>query len=493
LNNLLKSSFWVALSSIVTRLSGLIVLPILARQLDPTGLGLYNLVQNTVQTSDNLSRVGADAAIHRNGAQYQVIGHKAIGRLFGVGACLTIVTAGLIASSLWFYKTEIASIWLGEPRIEPWLGLTAFITIVTAIGNPSWFYMVALQAFRAYSIRTSAIAIFGAIATIILTWQFGLAGALWGLGFTALIQALLGWWLILPILKEKGIYLRFDRFIPEARSILSFGLPFYASNFLGSFIALPLLGYVSRTGGIEQLGYLRVAQSLSQLVSFLPTAIAPVIISTLSASLAADAAEYRQVKSIHLRTLWLLILLLSTITCFSLEFLIPTLFGTNYREAILLSRLTIWITAMSSISGIFSQYVISAGRTRTIALVQTIALVINVALAIWLIPTYGSTGLLIAQAIAALFTAIAYISPALSDLILEDRHRLSILTALSFILVITTFFMSIFVKSAIVNLILMLIIINLFLLIPSQFIFSSKEKEIFLLLAKRKVKKLQSR
>ena len=479
MNNLLKSSFWVALSSIVTRLSGLIVLPILARQLDPTGLGLYNLVQNTVQTSDSLSRVGADVAMHRNGAQYQVLGHKAIGRLFGVGACLTIVTAGLIASSLWFYKTEIASIWLGEPRIEPWLGLIAFITIVTAIGNPSWFYMVALQAFRAYSIRTSAIAIFGAIATIILTWQFGLAGTLWGLGLTALIQAILGWWLILPILKEKGIYLRFDRFIPEARSILSFGLPFYASNFLGSFIALPLLGYVSRTGGIEQLGYLRVAQSLSQLVSFLPTAIAPVVISTLSASLAADAAEYRQVKSIHLRTLWLLILLLSTITCFSLEFLIPTLFGTNYREAILLSRLTIWITAMSSISGILSQYVISTGQTRTIALIQTIALVINVALAIWLIPNYSSIGLLAAQGIAALFTTIAYVRPALFDIASTHKPQLIWLAILSIGLAAVTFVSAFSPNMSLVAVAVSLLAACIMLFVLSLTTFTLKERSVF--------------
>ncbi len=446
LKAVLKGSFWVVLATVVTRFAGFIALPILARLLGPADLGLYNLVQNTVQTGDGLSRIGTDAAMHRNGAQYKTIGTQSVGRLFGVGACLMIITGSFIAACLWIGRETIAQNWLVEPKIESWLGLVALTIVLTVIGNPSWFYLVALQAFRTYSIRTSVVSILGAAITLSLAWYFGLAGAIYSLAVIAFIQATWGWWLTLPILKEKGIKLRCDSFFSESRSILGFGLPFYASNFLSSFIALPLLGYVSKTGGLEQIGYLRVAQSLSQFVSFLPTAIAPVIVSGLSASLTTDIKGYRQIKSLHLRCLWVLILITSVAICFGLESLITTLFGSAYSQAIVLSRLTIWMAAISSISGILSQHVISLGKTRTIAVIQITGLIINVLVALLLIPLYSSVGLLLAQSVAAIFTLIAYVKPALADIESEDKKHLWSLTGFSLTSIVVTLTLPIQIK-----------------------------------------------
>jgi O-antigen/teichoic acid export membrane protein len=442
-----KGSFWVVLANVVTRFAGFVTLPLLARLLGPANLGLYSLVQNTVQTGDGLARLGIDAAMHRNGSQYETMGTKAVGRLFGVGACLMIGSGSLIAICVWVARSALALNWLGEPRVEHWLGLTALIVILTTISNPPWVYLVALHAFRTYSLRTSVVSIAGAILTLSLAWFFGLSGALWGLGLTALIQAVWGWWLTLPVLHEKGIRLQCDRFFSETRSILGFGLPFYASNFLSSFIALPLLGYVSRSGGIEQLGYLRVAQSLSQFITFLPTAIAPVIISNLSANIAADVKGYHKLKSIHLRTLWVCILVFSITICFSLDTLIPKLFGSTYIAAVLLSRITIWMAAITSLAAIFSQYVISSGNTRLIAVIQIIGLLITLLVALTLIPIYSSTGLLIAQASGASFTLIAYTNPALQDINQSEQKPLWFLAGLSISLLGITFLLPVYLQN----------------------------------------------
>jgi O-antigen/teichoic acid export membrane protein len=475
LKSLLKGGFWVVLSTIVTRLAGLIVLPIIARQLDPTGLGIYSLVQNTIQTADGLSRVGADVAMHRNGSQYKESGVEAVGRLFGVGTCIIVAVGTLVALFIWANQELIAFELLGEPNVKPWLGLTAVIVFFTVMGNPPWFCLVALHAFRLYSLRSSVVAILGAVITILLVHKFQLLGALIGLLVIALFQAIWGWWLTLSVLYEKQIRLRCDHFISETRSILSFGLPFYASNFLSSFIALPLLGYVSRTGGIEQLGYLRVAQSLSQLVSFLPTAIAPVIISTLSASISKNTDEYRQIKSLHLRSLWILTLLISTTICCSLDYVVPSLFGDSYNQAIFLSRLTIWIAAMTSLSGMLSQYVISAGQTKTIAVIQTLALSINLLVALLLIPRYSSIGLLIAQGISALFTTIAYVKPAIWDIVLENRLQISSMTVLSLSLMMISFVLPIFSNNLIILIAMVtLTCIGFLLLLPISFTAAEK-------------------
>ncbi len=439
ITTVIKGSFWVSISSVIVRLSGFIVIAFLAKVLGPADLGIYNLVQNTIQTGDNLSRIGADAAIHCNGAKYETIGTKAIGRLFGVGACLTIVTGLVLALLLWIFRSNAATDLLGQSTIEPWLGLTAFLIILSVLGNPPWFYMVALQAFRQYSLRTSVIVVVSAVSSVVLAWYLGLKGAIWSLFFGALVHFILGWWLTLPILKEKGIVLRFDHFISETRSILSFGLPFFASNFLSSFVGLPLLGYVSRVGGVEQLGYLRVAQSLSQFVSFLPGVVAPVIISSLSASFSNNFNDYQKTKSLHLRSLWLFILIVIIVISGSLDYLIPAVFGQSYSDAILLSHLTVWITGVITLSSMFSQYIISKGQTKTIGIIQVLGLVINVLCAFLLIPIYSSIGFLSSQAIAVIFTTVIYMKLILTDMTEQDIKRVLFLVGLSIIIALGNF------------------------------------------------------
>ncbi|NBD18238.1 MAG: oligosaccharide flippase family protein [Cyanobacteria bacterium] len=405
---IIKGSFWVTLAKFITRLAGLLVLPFLARLLDPAAFGVYSLLHRTVQTGDNFSRLGVDVAVQRNGAQHQSMAKEEVGRLFGVGGCLTIGSAALLTLGLCLGNSSIATYFLGEPKIATWLPLVGLTIFVTASSNVPSFYLTALHAFRLYSLRDSITVIVGALITVILTSLLGLSGAIYGLLVTALIRLLSAGWFAFNLLHQKKIKLRFDLFFQEARSILNLGLPFYLANFLSNFITLPLLGWLTRLGGIEQVGYLRVAQSLSQLVSFIPTTVGPVMISYLSASFASNFAEYQKLKSIHLRTLWGLSLLVSIFLCFSLDILMPALFGVTYDQAIPLSRITIWIVFVNTLSGVISQSLISAGNTRTIAIWKTKGLFIMMASAFLMIPRYQATGFLLAQAFGSLFTLFGY-------------------------------------------------------------------------------------
>jgi O-antigen/teichoic acid export membrane protein len=447
--DLLKGSSWIVLATTVARLSGFVVLFILARVLTPDGLGMYNLVQTSIQNGDALSRIGVDISIHRNGSQHSSNGAEFTGRLFGVGAILMVGFSILLAIFLFFNQNLIATKWLNQPKIEPWLNLIALTIFISTLSNPPWLYLLALHSFRIQSIRTSTASIISAFITIILAFLFGLSGAIGGLTVTAIIQVVLGWSLAAKVLKENNIKLRLDKFISQSRGIFAFGLPFYASNSLSALIALPLLGYISSFGGLEQLGFLRVAQSLSQLISFLPAAISPVIISTLSANLVSDPEEYQKIKSLHLRITWTVMMLLSSIICFSLDYLLPVLFGSVYNQAILLSRLTIWITVIGSLSAILNQYVVSAGKMRSIMLVQAIGLIVHTALAVLLIPIYNSTGLLIAQAASFSFTAIAYIFPALQDTKSSDKKMLFLLLVMNIVLILFSICLPLFFNKGI--------------------------------------------
>jgi O-antigen/teichoic acid export membrane protein len=154
------------------------------------------------------------------------------------------------------------------------------------------------------------------------------------------------------------------------------------------------------------------------------------------------------------------------------------LFGSSYAEAILLSRLTVWITAVSSLSAMLSQYVISSGKTRVIAVIQTVGLFITVLTALMLIPLYSSRGLLLAQTLAAIYTLLAYIKPALSDLERADRQPLSLLIGLSLSLVALTFVLPMLIENAKLKLGVSLLVIGVTAALSVSRAFTVKEKKL---------------
>jgi O-antigen/teichoic acid export membrane protein len=475
LKKLVKGSFWILVASFATRLSGFIVLPILARILEPSGLGIFSVIQQTAQTGDTLSRIGLDLAIHRNGAQYETLGSEKTGRTFGVGGLLVVVSGAILALSLIISPNYIAINLLGNQQTEPWLGIASLTIFLTAIASPSWFYLVALQAFRTYSLRTTLVTLISAIVTLLLTFIFGLVGAIWGLAIAALAQLVVGWWLTFPVLEEKGIKLRFDQFLPESISLLKLGLPFYASNFLASFFGLPFLGYVTKLNGLEQAGYIRIAQSLSQLIGFLPAAIAPVLISTLSASLEADQANHTKTKSIHFRGTWLIVILLTVTICLGLDLIVPLLFGFKYIDSITLARIAIYGTALATMAGVMNQYLVAEAKTRIIGIVQTTSLILNVLLALVLIPLNGATGLLVAQAIAAGFSLIYLARPAINDIFAVNAVQLNSMILLSAIASLIIFGFPMISTFTWLKMTIAIMVIALISVISIRQIFSSDE------------------
>jgi O-antigen/teichoic acid export membrane protein len=264
----------------------------------------------------------------------------------------------------------------------------------------------------------------------------GFPGTIFSFVLLGVANIALSWSLGIKLLIESGIKLSLDNFFRECWLILEFGLPFYSSNFLTSFIGLPLLGLVSRSAGVEQVGYLRIAQSLSQFITFLPVTLAPVFISKLSESFAGDHSVYQKNKSIHLRFFWSVSLFITILVTYVIPYVVTATFGTSYEDAVIPSQLMAWAALMTTMSGVLSQSLMSEGSTKTIGLTQTLGLSINVFFAFVLIPKYSAIGFVMAQALSSSFTFLIYIKISLSGLPGEDKKRILALSIATIFLLI---------------------------------------------------------
>lgn len=433
----LKSGAWLTLAGILSKLANAFSLPLLARFLTPESLGIYNIITALVQSTNGFSNLGITIAMERNGSQYKTLGVEAVGRLFGVGLTLICIVNTTIAIGIYLFRQPLAHNWLGQNNIAYWIGVSALLISLQPLGNVPLIFLASLQDFRAYAIRSSLGAISSSAISIILSWQFGIDGAIFGLILAAALQILWSYAIVKLVLKNKEIRLRLDQFWQESRSIFKLGFPYYCGNtLLGSLVGLPLMGLVSQYGGLKELGYLRVAQSLAALIGFIPAAIAPAAISYLSANLVDDPTSYQRIKSIYLRGNWILLLVPTGIISLMIPDLINLVFGQGYQQAGFLAWLTMWLSMMAGATSILIQYLVVSGKTSQVAWSSFFGVCCWVISAFLLIPRYSGTGFLIAQSIGQIVGFTLVVKPAIYDLNSKDMKLFSnliYLTSLTFV------------------------------------------------------------
>ena len=441
---LIKGGAWLTLANVVSKLASALVLPALARLLGPEALGIYSIIFSLAQSAQGFCSLGADVAMHRNGAQYQTLGTEAVGRLFGVGLSLICLVSAVTGLGVWFFRDPLAHYWLGQQNVTPWLGAAALLIVLQPFSNIPLLFLASLQDFRAYALRSSLEMIFTSAFTALLAWKFGLVGAVSGLVLAEIVQIPWSYFVAQPVLKARGIRLRIDQFWKETQSILQFGFPYYFGNtLLGSLVGLPLMGLVSQYGGLEELGYLRVAQSMATLIGFIPSAIAPAAISYLSASSADNEQAHQYLKSVHLRGVWALLLVPTGAVCLVLPEAISALFGSSYQQAIVLSWLSLWISALAGVVSVLVQYLLVAGKTVRVAWASLLGVISWILAAFVLVPQYRALGFLIAQTIGQIIGLLFVLRPAIIDFDIKDTFLLLNFLLATFFILIWSFILSI--------------------------------------------------
>jgi O-antigen/teichoic acid export membrane protein len=176
------------------------------------------------------------------------------------------------------------------------------------------------------------------------------------------------------------------------------------------------MGLVSQYGGLEQLGYLRVAQSMAALIGFIPSAIAPAAISYLSASSADNDQSYNYLKSVHLRGIWALLLVPTGAVCLLLPDIINGLFGSAYQQTTVLAWLSLWISALAGVTSVLVQYLVVADKTVRVAWASLLGVICWIIPAFVLVPQYSALGFLLAQALGQMAGLLVVFRPAIVDI-----------------------------------------------------------------------------
>ncbi len=397
----LKNSLYMVGQGGIVRVFGFITTAVLSRILGPADFGIYNLVSNTANSVYGLVRLGTDAAITVFASRHHEAGEsrQQTGRMLGAGLILLLTSA--LGSSIvcLVFSAVIAGSIFKQPGLQPWIATAALFVLLQCLTQFLYCLLVGFQRFPQYAKVMSANAAFGLTVTVPGTVVYGLVGAVIGLAVTQVFALMTLYGVVRKTLAVERIQIQFSNFNVEARKILNYGFPFYLSG----LAIIPSVYYaqvlLAQGGGMEALGGLRVIGTMVALLSFVPGAIAPVILHRLSSVASGSRESFLSTSYLLVKYYWIFAVITGLLATLLAPIFIMYIFGEQYSTYVPAAYLAIFSSMFTTMLGVASNAAFSTGRVILILKYTVLQAVTFSIAAVFLVPRYGLEAYFIAEII----------------------------------------------------------------------------------------------
>lgn len=377
---------------------GLVISVLLARGLGAEGRGVYALailLPTLIITFTNLGVPTATAYYIAN-RKYDL--ETALQQNIALTLWLSLLTMSMgVGLSLWANK-------LLFPGVAWQLLLLALIFIPFILLNANLTAILhGLQNFKAYNFVGIFPQFFTIFFLVLLVWlfKFEVGGALIANGSSQIATALI----LLVILKRNAARFPKPAFFPDrqyARQILSFGSKSYLANaitFLNYRADMFLLNLLVGAGPV---GIYAVTVGLTERLWVVSRSVSTVLFPKI-ASLENEEIQRNRLTTMLARHIFGFNLFIGLLLFLLAEFFVTVLYGSEYYESAIALRFLIPGVVLTGMSRVLANDIAGRGRPGINTIHSIIALILNVALNLLLIPRMQASG-------AALASTISYSS-----------------------------------------------------------------------------------
>lgn len=349
-NKLFSDSIWSILGSVLGRGLTVIAGVIVARLLGRDIYGEYGLIKNTLLYIEIFSTFGIGYTATKYVAEFRKDDPSKLKAVCKVANTITLCTSSFIAILMFVFSNYI-SVLVDAPHLSPVLRLSSIAIIFNAVNVSQIGILSGYQEFRGIAINTTFNGIITFILTVILTYYYGLSGAVIALVLSYAVQCILNNMLIRRLILSFHEYSKEDKTL--YKSLIKYSMPialqeglYSVTNWLVSFILIKFTGYGA-------LGMYTASVQVAAIIGFLPSILSNVTLSHLTLS-AED--KNRHIKT---RNIMLLVNFLSTCFVYVLIMLcsnfISDLFGRSFDGLEVVFGISCITAILSSLSSVYVQ------------------------------------------------------------------------------------------------------------------------------------------
>jgi O-antigen/teichoic acid export membrane protein len=408
MRQLLKSTSFNLIATVVGLITGIATSIIAARILGPSDLGLFSFITWIFASVVLLVDPGATSATTRFVAELEGASSRAVGNglnllLLGIQVLVSCVSGALLfAFSPWIAEA------LGQPTAQPYVAILGPVVPIAMIGA---IFRARLAGFQRYDL-TSLVVIVGSTLTLIgtialLSLGYGVSGLVWlGIGVVTLQLALL----TILVLKRYG----FSNSAQVSRSLVTRVLRYCSGVFIITSIDVIVWQrsgtlFLGRYSTTEQIAFYGLAFNIAALlVTTLPATLSSILLPAFSNLFGGGGRDSMQrMFERSVRYVGLVAIPICLVTIALADPLISLLYGERYAPAVGALQVLLVASTMGAISGPVSALLFALGKPlRAVAWGFPIA-ILNLGIAFTLVPSYGALGAAAANAVCQILWVAA--------------------------------------------------------------------------------------
>lgn len=358
-NELIKDSFWALLGNFFGKGLSFAAGIYVARLLGSEVFGEYGMIRNTVVSMSILSTFGLGYTATKFIADSRNLSkNKLIGLVKTVNK-ITWFSSGILTLLVLLFAREIATIAFRAEHLSNSLRIVAFLILFNALTTTQVGVLSGFGEFKKMAKWTAVVGVFTFLVCVLLTFKYGLNGALLGL----LSSQIFNWIIFESIIRNHlRAIVKKDSEASKSNTmeLIKFSIPVAMQEVSYSILSWVTSYVFIRYSSYEEFGVYNAGMQISVMILFIPGILRNVFLSHLSFSVKDIDSNNRVLKHT------ILINLVSTIVpvVIVLIFLNPIrgMFGTKFSNLSSVIVLLALNTIPMSIINVYTQSFISRGK-----------------------------------------------------------------------------------------------------------------------------------
>lgn len=402
--SLTQVAAWSLIAAVLARGANFAAMAICARLLGKADFGVVGVIQTTVGMLAPFASMGLALTTTKFVSEFRDRDPERAGRIIALSLWVGAIAGTGMSLALVALAPVLASSGFAAPELRLHLAASAGLLVLGVIEAVQGGVMAGLEAFARIARLSAWSGVASLPVTILLTYRFGITGAIASLTVALAITCVLNAIALRGECAARGIRVSLRGWRGESAILLSFSLPAYLSGILVApvtwFSGTLLVKY---GGGLPEMAVFTAADRFRFLLIFVPLAVSRVAVPALTRSRAAgDERGYRSALQWNLGFA-LLATAPAAAVCALLSRQFMALFGESFAD----SWAVLAVLAISALPTVMNTQLgaalLSNGSAWSRAFADAVLAVVFLGVAWVCVPLFHATGL--ALALGTAYTA----------------------------------------------------------------------------------------
>ena len=328
---LIKGASYSLTGSVSTKILTLVSSIIVARLLGSKHFGELGMVLSTTNMFTVLAGFGLGVTSTKFVAEYRSIDPNKAGQVISTTNFFASVFGGICSVLFFLVAPSISETSIHAPYLTQHIRISAIILFFSAINGAQVGALSGLEDFKSIARINIISALLLLILQIILTFLFGLIGALIAIGINSLVTYFLFFFGIRQTADKFGIKIKLTWSVTNISYLWKFSLP----AFLGVIVVSVTTWYINTTlvrqdNGFNEMAVISAIQPWTNFVLFIP-----MVISSISLPIFSNVANDKNtlIRIIKINSVASFLFGLTIALCFTLfSKIIMAFYGPTYKS-----------------------------------------------------------------------------------------------------------------------------------------------------------------